>query len=326
VHRCLAVILAALTLTVVACDPPSVTPPPGSPTATAAASTPAPKPSTSPVTISSNSPAAQATAAPATASAQVVKVIDGDTIDVSLNGKAARIRIIGIDTPETVDPREPVQCFGREASARTAELVSGKSVQLVADPTQDERDRYNRLLRYVEVDGKDLGLELIRGGYAHEYTYDVPYQRQAEYKAAYREAREKRDGLWSPTTCNGNTEQPAGAASPQAPTATTAARPTTPAVATRAPATPTPARAPAAPTAAAAPPTATLAATAPSPTPIPAPTAASASNCHPSYPDVCIPPPPPDLDCPQIPFKNIRVLPPDPHRLDGNKDGVGCES
>jgi hypothetical protein len=52
----------------------------------------------------------------------------------------------------------------------------------------------------------------------------------------------------------------------------------------------------------------------------------SVSQCSPAYPTVCIPPPPPDLDCPQVPFPNFRVLAPDPHRFDGNRDGIGCET
>ncbi|MBC7260314.1 MAG: SH3 domain-containing protein [Chloroflexi bacterium] len=66
-------------------------------------------------------------------------------------------------------------------------------------------------------------------------------------------------------------------------------------------------------------------ASSPCPTPVPPPSLAAKGNCHPSYPDVCIPPPPPDLDCKDIPFRRFRVLPPDPHRFDGDKDGIGCE-
>lgn len=142
--------------------------------------------------------------------AKVVEVVDGDTIKVSLAGKTETIRIIGIDTPEVVDPRQPVQCFGREASAKAKELLSGQQLRLVPDPTQADRDRYNRLLRYVEMaDGTDFGLWMIANGYAHEYTYEIPYQRQAQYKAAYREAREKGLGFWAPNTCNGDTKKPA---------------------------------------------------------------------------------------------------------------------
>lgn len=130
--------------------------------------------------------------------AQVVSVADGDTIKVSLNDKTESIRIIGIDTPETVDPRSPIQCFGREASNKMKELVSGKTVYLEGDPSQDDRDKYKRLLRFVFLsDGTDVGLSMIKDGFAHEYTYDKLYKYQTEYVAAQREARDNHRGLWS---------------------------------------------------------------------------------------------------------------------------------
>src|SRR3989338_322463 len=100
----------------------------------------------------------------------VVKVIDGDTIDVKIGTKIERIRMVGMDTPEIVDPRKAVQCFGKEASNRTKLLLTGKSVALQSDPTQGERDKYGRLLRYVILDGLNFNKRLIAEGYAHEYT------------------------------------------------------------------------------------------------------------------------------------------------------------
>ncbi len=130
--------------------------------------------------------------------AQVVSVVDGDTIKVSINNKTETIRIIGIDTPETVDPRSPVQCYGREASNKMKEFVSGKTVYLEADPTQGEQDKYKRLLRFVFLnDGTDVGLSMIKDGFAHEYTYNKPYKYQTAYVAAQREARDNHLGLWS---------------------------------------------------------------------------------------------------------------------------------
>src|SRR5689334_4640170 len=81
--------------------------------------------------------------------ATVVRVIDGDTVDVRLEGQVVRLRLIGIDTPEVVDPRRPVECFGREASARAHELLDGQTVAVESDPTQGDTDRYGRLLRYI---------------------------------------------------------------------------------------------------------------------------------------------------------------------------------
>ncbi len=217
--------------------------------------------------------------------AAVVEVIDGDTVDVRLDGTVERLRLIGLDTPETKDPRKPVQCFGKEASAQAAKLLMGQTVFLEEDSSQDTRDKYNRLLRYVWLpDGKLYNLEMIMGGFAHEYTYETPYKYQAVFKKEEAAARERGWGFWAATSCNGNTEQAAEAPAP-----------------TVAPAQPKPA-APAAP--------------------------ARAGNCDPAYPDVCIPPSPPDLDCGDIPsLARFRVLPPDPHRLDGrDNDGIGCEN
>jgi micrococcal nuclease len=136
----------------------------------------------------------------------VVRVVDGDTLDVQLPaGTRERLRLIGLDTPEVVDPRKPVQCFGREASARAKELLpAGTVVTLETDPTQGERDRYGRLLAYVSLpDGRNFAGVLIAEGYAHEYTYRLPYAHQAAFREAQRQARESGLGLWSPDTCAG---------------------------------------------------------------------------------------------------------------------------
>jgi micrococcal nuclease len=132
----------------------------------------------------------------------VMKVVDGDTIDVQIDGKVERLRLIGINTPETVDPRKPVECFGKEASAKAKELLTGEEVELESDPTQDDRDKYGRLLRYVTTkDGLFYNLEIIRQGYAYEYTYDVPYAHQKEFKAAQSEAKNSGKGLWADGAC-----------------------------------------------------------------------------------------------------------------------------
>ncbi|MEK9207587.1 MAG: thermonuclease family protein, partial [Patescibacteria group bacterium] len=121
---------------------------------------------------------------------KVIKVVDGDTIDVDINGEISRLRLIGIDTPETVDPRKPVQCFGREASNKAKELLQGQFIFLESDETQGERDKYKRLLRYVFLpDGRNFNLLMISSGYAHEYTYDEPYKYQADFKQAEIDAR-----------------------------------------------------------------------------------------------------------------------------------------
>ncbi len=148
---------------------------------------------------------------------QVVNVVDGDTVDVRINGQVERVRLIGIDTPESVDPRQPVECFGREASARAAELLAGQTVFLEADGSQADRDRFGRLLRYLWLpDGRMANYELIDQGYAFEYTFAVPYRYQAPFKAAEARARAEGRGLWSPATCNGQ-RNPEAAPTPTPP-------------------------------------------------------------------------------------------------------------
>jgi micrococcal nuclease len=137
----------------------------------------------------------------------ITNVVDGDTFDVNINGTTEGIRLIGMDTPELKDPRKPVQCFAAEASAKAKELLLNKKVKLVADPTQDNRDKYDRLLRYTyREDGLFFNKWMVENGYAFEYTYDIPYQFQQEFKAAELSARNGQLGLWSPDTCNGSTE------------------------------------------------------------------------------------------------------------------------
>lgn len=133
---------------------------------------------------------------------KVIKVVDGDTIAVDIDGVSETLRLIGINTPETVDPRKPVECFGVEASNKAKELLSGKSVALEKDNSQDERDKYGRLLRYIRTkEGLFYNLEIIKQGYAYEYTYDVPYKYQSEFKEAENYARTKKLGLWADGTC-----------------------------------------------------------------------------------------------------------------------------
>jgi micrococcal nuclease len=123
-------------------------------------------------------------------------------IHVSANGQKLKIRMIGLDTPETVDPRKPVQCFSREASARAKTILGGQSVYLETDSSQDSVDRFGRTLAYVWTEsGRLFNLDMITDGYAFEYTYDLPYRYQADFKAAQNDARAQERGLWSPSTC-----------------------------------------------------------------------------------------------------------------------------
>lgn len=142
-------------------------------------------------------------------STKVIKVIDGDTITVDINGKVEAVRLIGVDTPETVDPRKPVQCFGKEASNKAKELMTDKSVILDSDPTQADKDKYGRLLRYVHLEnGTFINQRLIEEGYGFEYTYNIPYKYQVEFKQAQQQAEENKLGLWADNACPTSTPLP----------------------------------------------------------------------------------------------------------------------
>jgi micrococcal nuclease len=132
-------------------------------------------------------------------SARVIRVVDGDTIVVALEGRQERVRYIGIDTPESVDPRSPVECYGKEAAAENQRLVGGKQVYLARDIS--ERDRFDRLLRYVYVDDAAdelvfVNLALVAGGYAQVSTFPPDVEHETEFRAAQREARTAGRGLW----------------------------------------------------------------------------------------------------------------------------------
>lgn len=132
----------------------------------------------------------------------VSRVVDGDTIEVTKDGVKEKVRLIGINTPETVDPRKKVECFGKEASAHAKELLTGKQVKLVTDDTQTKYDKYGRLLAYVySDDGLFVNKHMIVEGYAYEYTYTVPYIFQKEFKEAQKQAEIEGKGLWGVGVC-----------------------------------------------------------------------------------------------------------------------------
>ena len=149
-----------------------------------------------------------ASSAPATSTTaqsalyDVLRVIDGDTIDILYEGEKTRIRLIGINTPETVDPRRTVECFGKEASAKTTQLLSGQRVRIEIDASQGRFDKYGRMLAYVFTeDGVFVNQTLIAEGFAYEYTYRTPYRYQAEFKSSESDARTYERGLWAPGVC-----------------------------------------------------------------------------------------------------------------------------
>lgn len=144
--------------------------------------------------------------------AVVVRVVDGDTLVVDVGGHEEDVRLIGIDTPETVAPERPVECFGAEASERLAELLpAGTAIRLERDV--EPRDRYDRLLAYVfrSDDGLFVNLAQVEGGFAEAMEYPPNTARRPEFDAAERSARAAGAGLWS--TC-GDADTPVVSAPP----------------------------------------------------------------------------------------------------------------
>ncbi len=214
--------------------------------------------------------------------ATLLRVIDGDTLEVEVGGVAERVRLILVDTPETKDPNNPVECYGAEATAFTTWLL-GLGAPLWLETDVSERDRYDRLLRYAWLDfgGSVVQVNeaIVRSGYGVVATFPPDVAYVDELRDAQEFARRYQLGLWP--ACGG-ADTPLGIAAAPDP-------------------------APAAANA------------------IAAPNGAGGGACDQSYPDFCIPPGSPDLDCGDIAERRFTVFPPDPHRFDGDKDGIGCE-
>jgi micrococcal nuclease len=229
----------------------------------------------------------------------LVEVTDGDTIRVDVDGREEPVRLILIDSPETRDPNNPPECFGQEATTYLSWLLSlGGDLYLEMDVS--DRDRFGRLLRYVWLDfgGGEVYLvneAMVRAGYAAFSTFPPDVKYVEEIREAGQFAREHGYGLWSgcitddegdTNELTGNQGNNAGPGAEANPIETAPERPPEQVVITD---------------------------------------PASAFGCEPSYPDVCIPPSPPDLDCGDVAYGDFTVYPPDPHRFDGDYDGVGCE-
>lgn len=223
---------------------------------------------TAPATSSPTQPAVPGQAA------EVVSVVDGDTVDMRLvdSGRALTVRVLGIDTPEVHGGTE---CWGPQASQFAQQTLAEKTVGLVADETQDDTDRYGRALRYLVLpDGSNYSVLAARAGAARSYVYDSPVSRHEAIVAAEQRAQDANRGLWGPP-CNGAAQ-----------TAETVPPP-------------------------------------PAPELEPAPEPEPASDCAPGY-SPCVPPYPPDVDCSDV-NGPVTVTGSDPHGLDGNDDGSGCE-
>ena len=211
-------IFALLVVVVAACADPSTTPAP-----LAAMSpdglTPAPTEGGHPPTIlmpsvgasSPPRPPATTLTVPGVA-ARVARVVDGDTLKASVAGRTETVRVIGLDTPESVKPGTPIECFALRATAEAQRLLPvGAAIRLEPDPTQAKRDRYGRLLAHVWLADRTLYAErMVRGGFGiHDIYGGVPSIYARRLAAAEEAARTDQRGLWSAATCAGNDHMPA---------------------------------------------------------------------------------------------------------------------
>ena len=137
----------------------------------------------------------------------VYKVIDGDTITVMIDGVNQNIRLIGINSPEVASSFTTTECFGAEASGAAKAQLTNKKVRLESDPASGNKDKYNRLLRYVYLeDGTLFNKWMIAQGYAYEYTYaGIAYKYQTDFKAAQTSAKTGQKGLWTDGVCKATT-------------------------------------------------------------------------------------------------------------------------
>lgn len=135
-----------------------------------------------------------AAATPRTRPARVTRVVDGDTVEALLKRHSIDVRLIGVDTPETVHPTEPVECFGPEASRFTERKLEGMRVRLEFDV--ERYDRYDRTLAYVWLKGRLFNRALVRRGFATVLTYPPNDKYAPQLERAEDRARAEKRGLW----------------------------------------------------------------------------------------------------------------------------------
>jgi len=133
---------------------------------------------------------------------KVLSVTDGDTFRIDYRGVSTPVRMIGIDTPEVNHPSEPVQCYGKEASDKTKEVLAGQEVVLEQDVS--ETDRYGRILAYVWLNGELINEKLVKEGYAFSSSYPPDVKYQERFNEAEKYARTNNLGLWADDTCDGD--------------------------------------------------------------------------------------------------------------------------
>jgi micrococcal nuclease len=143
----------------------------------------------------------------------VIYVVDGDTFKVDVGetddgsstarlskhiSRVITIRVLGINTPETVDPRKPMECYGQEASVEAKKLLTNHKVKLTFNPNRELKDKYGRYLAYVYLDnGLFYNESMIKNGYAREYTFGTPYLMQKDFRNLEWNARTTEAGLWN---------------------------------------------------------------------------------------------------------------------------------
>lgn len=173
---------------------------------------PAAAPSATPAVTTSSSPTPTQPAVPGQP-AEVVRVVDGDTVDVvTAAGRELTVRVLGIDTPEVYGGAE---CWGPEASAFAGQTLAGRTVGLVVDDTQDDVDRYGRSLRYLVLpDGSNYSVSAAEVGAARSYVYDTPVSEHEAILAAEQRAQQAQAGLWGPP-CFGAEQTPEPAPAPE---------------------------------------------------------------------------------------------------------------
>jgi micrococcal nuclease len=131
---------------------------------------------------------------------KVLSVIDGDTITIKQGNYKKTIRILGIDTPEKKGGYRKEECFGDEASEYTKHLLKNKKIRLVKSKVGNQEDKYKRLLRYVYIDDKDIGEELIKNGYAESYK-KFPHDKKNLYNEIEKESQKNEKGMWNKSSC-----------------------------------------------------------------------------------------------------------------------------
>ena len=136
----------------------------------------------------------------------VIRVIDGDTISVDMNGEAVFVRLIGINAPEIAHNDNAGECFGEESADHLRLLISNDSVVLEFDESQDRHDKYGRLLAYVLINDDNINYLMVRDGYADEYTYEKSYKYQTDFRSARDRAKNDSRGIWGACNVSKNTE------------------------------------------------------------------------------------------------------------------------